>query len=104
MTRAPLGRLAGAEPGLAGTVDERDRHLRHLGESQDRIATPIATGDALAVERDLLVERPARGLDDAAFHLVLESVGAHDLARIRRAARLEDAHRAGRAVDLDLGR
>ena len=75
-------------------------HLRH---GQDRIARPVARSDAVAVEPHLLVQRPARRLDDAALDLVGQPVRVDDLTRIGRCEGARHLDRAARAVDFDLG-
>src|SRR5262245_11281462 len=52
----PDSAFADAQRAIAGTIDELDLHLRHLAEAQDGIALPVARGDALGVELDLLLQ------------------------------------------------
>src|SRR5438874_12307018 len=52
--------FAGAEEGLAGPVDDvHFQALRRMREAQDRVARPVAAGDARVVEGRGFEARPA---------------------------------------------
>src|ERR1051325_4167714 len=103
--RAPRG-LARAEPGLAGTVEQYGIDLGNLAEAQDRIALPVGGGDARAIEGHLLLQGPARGLDEATLELVHDAVGMDDLTGIGGDRGALEPDRGGGVVDgeLDAGR
>ena len=88
---------------LVRPVDQLHRDLRHVRHGQDRIARPVARLDAVLVEPHLLVQRPARRLDDAAFDLVLQPVRIDDQPGIGRGPDARHRDLAARAIDLDLG-
>ena len=88
----PHRAFADAERGIAGAVDQFGLHLRHLAEAQDRIAVPVARGDAVLVEPHLLLQGPAHGLDDAALELVARAVGIDHQAGIGDAPHAIDLH------------
>ena len=69
---------------------------------QDRIALPITRGDPVAVEANLLVQSPARRLDDTALNLIGEPVRVNDLTRIGDRKGARDLDHAARRIDLDL--
>ena len=73
--------------GLPARVDQLGLDLRHLAEAQDGIAVPVDRGDAVLVEPDLLLQRPAQRLHDAAFELVARAVGIDHQAGIGQRTR-----------------
>ena len=77
-------RLAASEVRLPGPVDEDRFHRRDLREAKNRIALPVGAGHAQAVESDLLLERPARGLDQPTLELVGETARVDHLPGIGR--------------------
>src|SRR6516165_101735 len=78
----PLRGFAGTERLLDIPVDQGDEDFRRFRYGQDRIAAPIARGDAVAVEADGFVQGPAGRLDHATLDLVRQPVEVDDLARI----------------------
>src|SRR5262249_26869673 len=80
----PRDRLAAPEVRPPGPVEEDRFHRRDLREAKNRIALPVGAGDAHAVESDLLLERPARGLDQPALELVGETARVDHLPGIGR--------------------
>ena len=69
--------FAYSKRGVTRAVDQFGPDLRHLAEAQDGIGVPVARGDALVVELDLFLERPAQGLDDTALKLIARAIGVH---------------------------
>src|SRR5437899_4271388 len=106
--RASSGALrgfAGAQKRLAGPVD--DVHLealRRVREAQDRVARPVAAGDARIVEGRGFEARPADRLQDAALDLVLDAVGIDRLAAVDRGDDAQHAHVRSLALDLNFHR
>src|SRR5262249_11469266 len=96
------GGFAGAEPGLAGAVEQDGVERGDVAEAEDRVALPVGGGDAEAVERDLLAQRPARGLDEAALELVDDAVGIDDLAGVGGDRAAHETDGGGRVVDGEL--
>src|SRR5262249_59758864 len=72
-------------------------------EADDGIVGPRARGDTRAIEADGLLERPARGLDDAALDLIDDAVGVDDLAGVDGRDRARHPHASGRAIDDHVG-
>src|SRR5262245_56875922 len=70
-----LGRLAGADRGKVGPVEDVHVDLRALAEAQDRVGLPVAAGDRAPVEADPFLQRPAGRLRRAARDLVADAVG-----------------------------
>src|SRR5258708_6525399 len=101
--RRALRAFAGAERTFGWTVDQLDLDLRHVRHGEDRIARPIASLDPVLVEANFLLEGPAHGLDDPAFHLVGEAVGIDDQPGIDRGPHPWHTDLAAGAVDLDIG-
>src|SRR5439155_2348445 len=95
--------FAHAQEALARPVEQHDVDLRHLVEAHDRIVGPRARRHARAIEAHRLLERPARGLDDAALDLVDDAVGIHDLAGVHRGHDARDPHATAAAIDADVG-
>src|ERR1043165_9669992 len=62
-----LRSLDRAERAFARAIDQLDRDLWHFGHGQDRIGRPVARQDAASVELYLLVQGPARRLDQPAL-------------------------------------
>src|SRR4029079_15839267 len=65
--------LADAEGHLILGVDQLDVDLRHFAELEHWVGLPVERGDAV-VKTDLLLEHPARRLDDAALVLINDAV------------------------------
>ena len=65
--RGPLRAFTRAERLLVRPVDQRDIDLGHVRHPDDRVVRPVARLDTVPVEADLLIQRPTRGLDDAAL-------------------------------------
>src|SRR5215467_11114662 len=76
------GGFADAERRIAVAFHKLDGDLRHLAEAQDRIGLPVDRPAACIVKPDLLLEHPARGLNDAAFELVDDGIWIDDQASI----------------------
>src|SRR6185436_356200 len=93
-------RFAQSQRRLMPCVDEADVDLRNLGEAQDRVALPAVGGDPTVGEANALLERPTRGLDDAAFDLVGRAIRIDHQAGINGRP---DADETNLLVDLDLG-
>ena len=53
-------------------LDDNRRHRRMLCEAQRRIRVPIQTRDVSAIERDLFLQRQARGMNRHADNLALD--------------------------------
>src|SRR5947207_3228452 len=66
--------------------------LRHLAETQDRIAVPIDGSGSRIVKPDLLLEHPACRLDHAAFELIDDGVWIDHKSGIGGAPRAAQAH------------
>src|SRR5262249_47412898 len=80
-------------PPLAGAVDDVDVDpLGDAGEAHDRVARPVAAGDAGSVEAYGLVQRPARRLNDPAFDLVADAIRVHGFAAVGRRHGAEQTH------------
>src|SRR6516164_5317981 len=99
--RGPLRTFAGAERFLGWAVDELDFNAGHVGHCQDRIAVPITRGNPIAVEADLLVQRPTCRLDDATLNLIGQPVRVDDLTRISGCKGLRDLYHTACWIDLD---
>src|SRR5215211_2273077 len=78
----PHGDLAEPERRLIRRRDETQLDLRHLGEAQDRIVLPGGGRDLPVGETHLLLQGPARRLNDAALHLVRGAVRIDDEAGV----------------------
>ena len=78
---------------------------RHLAEAQDGVAAPLAVVHGLldGLERHLLLERAAGGLQHVAVHLLLHTGGVHHQARVVPHDHAAHMHLAGLLVDLDIG-
>ena len=59
----------------ARAIKQHGVDLGHLAEAQDRIGPPVDTGDPMAVEGHLLVQRPARRLGESALGWLLSPSG-----------------------------
>src|SRR5205823_7151663 len=98
-------RFAGAEEWLTRPVDDVDLDLtENIREAQDGIATPVAGENVRAIERDRLVERPARRLNDAARDLELDPVGIDGLAAVGSGHGANEPDSTGLMLDLELDR
>src|SRR5882672_8173611 len=87
--------FAGAQGGLARRFDDGGVNARNLREFHDRIIFPGADREAPVGPASLLHQRPARGLDDAAFDLVEDAVAMNHLACIDRAVDLPEVNSIG---------
>src|SRR5262249_30586228 len=99
----PLRGFACAERLFVRPVDQNILDIGYCGHGQDRIAAPVARGDAVAVEADSLVQGPAGRLDHTALNLVLEPVWVDDLAGIGGGERPRYSDPATLAIDFDFG-
>src|SRR5207248_7789442 len=75
--------------------------LRNACEAHDRIAAPVAAGDAHVVERYRLVQGPAQRLHDAALDLIADAVGIDGVAAVDYGDNAHDIDTAAFAVDVD---
>jgi hypothetical protein len=78
------GRFAGPNRFFGWTIEQLYVDLGHPGEPQDRIARPINTHDAGAIEHYLFHQHPADGLQDTALDLCAYAIGINDPPAIMR--------------------
>src|SRR5439155_15613507 len=95
---------AGAERVFARPVDDVDLDRRNVGEAQDGVGPPIATGDGVRREAHFLEQRPAGRLDDGALDLVADAVGVDRHAAVAGGDGADRSDAAGRAVYLHFHR
>src|SRR6185312_12823721 len=84
-------------------IDQYHLDLGYLIEGEDRIAGPIARGDATGIEPHLFLQSPARSLDDAPFDLVPEAVRVDDLPGIGSRHHARQAHGSIAAIHDTVG-
>ena len=68
--------------GLPRPIDQDGIDLRRVLKTQNRVAVPIATGDAVLVKCHLLLQRPAGSLQERTLKLVADAVRIDNLSGI----------------------
>ena len=92
-------RFAGAKRRFLLPQHEVDLDVGNVREGENRIARPVDTRHARAIEDDLFEQRARQRLQNAAFDLLRQCVGIDDEAAVVRTADANDADRTARACD-----
>ena len=75
--QGPLDRLAGAQGGLVGLVEDVDGQGGYFGKTQGGVVHPALRGDLLAIEVNRFFQGPAHALQRSTLGLVDHTIEVH---------------------------